>query len=403
MSAYEIVETDFFSQRDGLSIRGRQYLPRRPETGPLPAVILSHGFTGNYLSGADYGRSLAANGYAAFTFNFCGGARIGEDVDMISAGRSIDLTPQTQVADLLSVTEYVRGLDAVDSDDVTLIGTSQGGFVTGLTAAERPDLFARIVLIYPALCIPDHARRGRLGGSAYSIEDVPDEIDCGKTVLGAAFHDAVVGMDVYRELSRYHGPVLILHGTDDQTVDHSYALRAHLNYRPGQSQLQLMRTAGHSFTHRQQSSAIGSILEFLADRREVFALQVIPTHRHRDHEGDERTDTLEFAGYVDSPIFRGTTTPGAHHTEVFRGSDHVRTHIEYELSGTDAYGDSCRLHIVNHRTPDGWHPVITTDNPTLAWLRDADLSAIVEPASDGPTIRFFADHSDLERVDSLAV
>jgi hypothetical protein len=266
-----------------------------------------------------------------------------------------------------------------------------------LTAAERPDLFARIVLIYPALCIPDHARRGRLGGSSYSIEDVPDEIDCGKTMLGAAFHDAVVGMDVYRELSRYHGPVLILHGTDDQTVDHSYALRAHLNYRPGQSQLQLMRTAGHSFTHRQQSSAIASILEFLSDRRELFSLRVIPTRRYERQEGEERSEILEFAGYIDSQIFSGTTVAGAHHTETYAGSDHVRTHIEYELHGADSDGRFCRLHIVNHRTPDGWRPAITADGAGMAWLRDATLSAVVEPASDGPTIRFFADHRDVSR------
>jgi hypothetical protein len=33
----------------------------------------------------------------------------------------------------------------------------------------------------------------------------------------------------------------------------------------------------------------------------------------------------------------------------------------------------------------------------MAWLRDATLSAVVEPASDGPTIRFFADHRDVSR------
>jgi len=390
MPGEEVVETEFFCERDGLRIRGRQYLPRLPRVGRMPAVIISHGFTGTVLSGADYARARAAEGYAAFTFNFCGGLPIGADPADISEGRSVDLTPHTQVADLLTVTAYVRRLDTVDAADIALVGTSQGGFITGLTAAHSPELFTRIVLIYPALCIPDHARRGRLGGADYDINNVPNELVCEKTVLGSGFHDLVVGMDVYRELAAYSGPVLILHGTADETVDHSYALRAHLNYAPGQSRLQLMRTAGHSFTGEQQSSAIASILEFLAGRSEVFALRVIPTHRRRKRTGDEEHDTIDFAGYVDASVFTGTTVAGAHHTESFVGGERVRTHIEYELDGVDADGLPCRLHVINHRTPVGWRPAVTTAHPPLAWLNDADLSAVVEPATDGPTIRFFA-------------
>lgn len=389
MTESAIIETDFSCERDGLRIRGRQYLPRSPGANPLPAVIVSHGFTGNYLSEAPYARAIAAQGYAAFTFNFCGGARNGEDIGLISDGRSVDLTPLTQIADLLAVTDYVCGMDTVDARDVTLMGTSQGGFITGLTAAQRPELFARIILIYPALCIPDHARRGRLGGATYSIESVPAELDCGKTVLGEAFHHAVVSMDVYRELAGYRGPVLILHGTEDETVDHSYALRAHLNYQPHQSELRLLRTAGHSFTPEQTSSAIASVLEFLAGRREVFSLRVIPTHRHERLVGEELIDTIEFAGYIESRIFTGTTAAGAHHTEVYARGERVRTDIEYELHGIDADGHACQLHVVNHRTPTGWRPVVTTAHRPLGWLNHAALSAVIEPATDGPTIRFF--------------
>src|SRR5690606_3836039 len=119
----------------------------------------------------------------------------------------------------------------------------------------------------------------------------------------------------------------------------------------------------------------------------------ILTGHHERLEGGERIDVLEFVGYIDSPIFRGTTLPGAHHTEVYSGSDHLRTHIEYELTGADANADFWRLHVVNHGTPAGGRAVITTDNPALAWLRDAGLSAIIEIGSDGPTIRFYASPS----------
>ena len=46
----------------------------------------------------------------------------------------------------------------------------------------------KLVMIFPALCIPDHARRGGLGGSSYPVDNVPEVLDCGQSLLGRAFH-----------------------------------------------------------------------------------------------------------------------------------------------------------------------------------------------------------------------
>ena len=75
--------------------------------------------------------------------------------------------------DLCAVIEYVKALPFVDEKQIVLMGASQGGFVSGLTAAKYGDGIQKLIMLYPALCIPDHARRGWLGGARYDPKNVP--------------------------------------------------------------------------------------------------------------------------------------------------------------------------------------------------------------------------------------
>ena len=145
------------------------------------------------------------------------------------------------------------------------------------SAAKCGDEIRKLIMVFPALCIPDHARRGCLGGASYDADNVPEEIDCGNIVLGKIFHDTVVGMDPYLELSAYKGPVLILQGLEDQIVDYSYAIRAQANYEKGQCHLQLIRQMGHGYDAEQQKSLVASMRQFLADREEILTIRVVIT------------------------------------------------------------------------------------------------------------------------------
>lgn len=60
-----IVEKSFTCERDGLTIRGKYYLPEMAGEKKYPCVILSHGFTGNYTDMEPFGRDFAELGYAA--------------------------------------------------------------------------------------------------------------------------------------------------------------------------------------------------------------------------------------------------------------------------------------------------------------------------------------------------
>lgn len=142
----------FSCERDGLVIRGKAYGPKDGPS-PMPAAILCHGFLANLRMCAAYARLLANMGYATFTFDFCGGG-----LRCSSDGRSEDMTVLTEKADLVAVFDHVRGPALVDAARVSLLGCSQGGLVSAMVARERPHDVSRLLLLYPALCIPDDAR-----------------------------------------------------------------------------------------------------------------------------------------------------------------------------------------------------------------------------------------------------
>lgn len=386
------IESQLFTcKRDGLLIRGAQYLPANfQEEKSYPAVIISHGFTGIYTDVDDFCRDFAQMGYVAFGFSFCGGSRFDAADDVKSEGETTDMTILTEVADLLAVKEYVQSLPYTDNSNLVLLGFSQGGFVSGLAATKCGDEIRKLIMVFPALCIPDHARRGCLGGANYDADNVPEEIDCGNIVLGKIFHDTVVGMDPYLELSAYKGPVLILQGLEDQIVDYSYAIRTQANYEKGQCHLQLIRQMGHGYDTEQQKSLVASMRQFLADREEILTIRVVITRCESVEEGEVNKSDVYFTGYCDTGYFRGAIVPEGCDRQEYAEGKPPKLRAEYTLLGNDCNGDNCSIHIVNQWDRDEWRPVITTQSPSLAWLNDADLTAVLEFGKGELTVRVFA-------------
>ncbi len=388
----EIKNRTFICERDGLIIRGAQYFPADFAEGKTyPAVIVSHGFTDNYVSAAKYCEEFAKMGYAAFCFSFCGGGRHGEDERFRSDGATTDMTIPTEIEDLITVKNYVKSLPYIDMGKLILVGISQGGFVSGLTAAKCGNEIEKLILIYPAICIPEHARRGCLGGSNYDPHDVPDVIDCGNTLLGKRFHETIVGMDPYVELAAYQGDVLILQGLEDKIVNYSYAIRAKESYRKGQCRLQLIRNLDHGFDTPQLESAFASIRQFLADRKEILTIRVIITHSDTVTEGNTRKVNIFFTGYCDTEYFQGTIFPEGCDAQEYHLDVQTKMQAKYTLVGLDSAGEQCSIHIVNQKDGDDWKPVVQTDSSALAWLNHADLTAVLEGGDGGPTVRIFVE------------
>ena len=200
--------------RDDLTIRGHAF---GTKDQPQPAVILSHGFLANERMCFKYAKLLAEMGFLAVTFDFCGGGIVSR-----SDGRSQDMTVMTEKADLLAVVEGVR--NQFSPTGITLLGCSQGGFVSGLLAAELGDkAIDRLIMFYPAVCIPDDARNGKMMFFKFDPDHIPDVLGRFPMKLGGDYARTVVSMNPYEELKGYAGPVLLIHGTADEIVNISYA------------------------------------------------------------------------------------------------------------------------------------------------------------------------------------
>lgn len=382
----------FTCDRGGLTIRGKQFYPTDfSADGKYPIAVVSHGFRGNYTDMEAYCRGFAGIGYMAFSFSFCGGGQNGEPEASKSDGKSTDMTVLTEVEDLLAVIGYAQGLPFTDADQIVLTGYSQGGFVSGLAAARCGDAVRQLIMISPALCIPDHARRGCLGGASYDPRNVPELLDCGNTVLGRRSHEDVIGMEPFLELSAYRGKVLLIHGTADTVVHYSYAIRAQAGYQEGQCHLQLMRNQGHGYDENQSASVFDSIRQFLADREEILTIQVFVTHCEARGEGEQWKNDVYFTGYCDTHYFRGVITPEGCDAQEYCAETGVKMRAEYTLKGLDACGESCFVHIVNQRVGAEWKPTVQTDSKALAWMKDADLTAVLEGGDRELKVRIFAD------------
>lgn len=385
-----ITKKSFTCDRDGLTIRGMQYFPESFDAGKrYPAVIASHGFLCSYTNMENWCRDFAKIGYVAFCFSFCGGASLSEDKAVKSDGESTKMSVLTEVEDLLAVKKFASQHAYVDMENLILLGESQGGFVSGLAAARCGAEVKKLVMIFPALCIPDHARRGGLGGSSYPVDNVPEVLDCGQSLLGRAFHEEAVKMDAYLELSAYEGPVLIIQGLADDIVNYSYAIRAKENYRTGQCHLQLVRNMGHGLQGSLYQSAFDSVRQFLAEREEVLTIRIILTRCETQMEGDVRVEKLFFTGWCETKYFQGTVLPGGCDVRRHNADGEVSIRAEYTLEGLDQSQTPCRVHIINQRGEVDWKPVVTTDSAELAWLKEADLTAVVEEGEGGPTIRIY--------------
>lgn len=167
-----IKKSKFSCQRDGLTIRGHEY---KPIGENLPIAIVSHGFMANLMTVKHYAQFLAEIGYVAFCFDFNGGCVMMGKSD----GKTTDTSVLTEVSDLCAVIEYAKSLDYTDSSNILLMGCSQGGFVSALTAAKLRDQVRKLVLFYPALCIPDDARSGKMMWAKFDPQNIPEIVKCG--------------------------------------------------------------------------------------------------------------------------------------------------------------------------------------------------------------------------------
>ena len=249
-------EEELWIERDGRRIYGLLSCPEHPAV-KQPVAIIAHGFNGSHESGRRYFPTLHALGYACYAFDFPDGS-----LQSRSGRNTMQMSVRDQQADLTAIVDYFRTQPGFDPTHLVLIGESQGGLVAALTAAQRSDAIGRLVLVYPAFCIPGDWRR-----RYPDLAAVPDTTRLWNVPLGRRYFEAIYDLDAFAAVAYSH-PVLILQGDADPVVPLADSERAAELY--ADARLHVIRGAGHGFNAAQCDEALQQVARFLQPLAAAF-------------------------------------------------------------------------------------------------------------------------------------
>ncbi len=193
---------------DGIRLSAVLEKPEGAEECPL--AILLHGFT----SAKDRPHTLLTAeamreaGFATLRFDLYGHGE--------SGGAFRDHTLYKWIQNTMAVIDWAR---ANGFSKICLSGHSQGGLVAALTGAMEADRICGLVLRAPAFMIPQGARDGKLLGYSFDPEHIPDAVPVIKGLeLDGNYVRVAQTIRAEEAMDWYRGPVLILHGDQDDTV-----------------------------------------------------------------------------------------------------------------------------------------------------------------------------------------
>lgn len=216
-----------------------------------PLAIIAHGFNGTHEVGKPYYHTLCKMGYQCYAFDFPYGSMYSK-----SDNNTMRMSILTEQDDLEAIVNYFSHQPSVDNKNIMLIGESQGGFVSSLVASRIPKKISRLVLVFPALCIPNN------WNSRYPDKSsIPDTTWLWHVPMGRHFFREVVDIDAFKLMPRYKKPVLIIQGDADHVVSVDDARRAATIYK--KAQLHIIKGAGHGFNAVHQAEAQSVLSDFL--------------------------------------------------------------------------------------------------------------------------------------------
>ena len=374
----------FTVYRDNCIICGHIY--GIPETGvKRHAVILSHGFNGSQKETSPYAEYLAKNGFCTITYDFYGGSHKEE-----SGGSLVDMTIETEKADLLTVIRHVRELPYVDTSELTILGCSQGGVISSLVASENPDLIQNLVLVYPALCIPDNANSGRMLFFKFDPANVPDEVKSLGMRLNGDYIRQAQKLDLIETIGKFPGRILLIYGKKDNVVPYCYAEKLIAQYE-GRIESMPIEKGEHGYKKESLSTACGRILMFLKHHREILNIKVNITDVKTKFKGFTITADLYFYAEASGNYFQGHSRPGARDRQVRKGLKPVEFTADYILDGEAADSEKCSIHVINRNTGDGWIPTVSTDSRFLDFLNHTQCECVEDHWKNGLTVRIYCE------------
>ncbi len=242
-------------ERDGILLHGR--IERTEKMGKAPALILFHGFTGNlgYEENDLYHKivqKVVAAGVTAVRFDFNGHGK--------SGGSFSDMDVLREILDAIAILQYVRSLS--DVSEVYLLGHSQGGVVGGMLAGMYPDIIKKLILLAPAATLKEDAIHGTCMGTDYDTDHIPESVLVDDThAVGGHYFRIAKNLPIYETSSQFKGPVLLIHGIEDEVVDYQASMK--YNEIWSDSILKLYDSLDHAIEGEDQEKAMAEIVAFI--------------------------------------------------------------------------------------------------------------------------------------------
>ncbi len=241
---------ELLTTRDGLTIYGQLFTPPRPFSAPLPAVICAHSFGANYLSCVPYAWALAKEGFATYCFDFCGGGYASK-----SEGNPLEMTIDTEAADIASAFKQLVSLDYIDDERMFVLGEGQGGIAATLFADENPFSICGLALVHPTLNLHDQTR-----DLFPTKKNIPSSYRRLGMRVGHAYGEAMWDTNPYSYMHRFDGRVLIVHGDEDTTVPIDYSRRAADVFV--RARLEVIPHGRHAFKGDAQTRCVNAVCDF---------------------------------------------------------------------------------------------------------------------------------------------
>ena len=244
-----------------LSVKGRllRGVVRTPEgDGPFPAVIFYHGFTvdkvGMMRLHEIFARRCVEAGYACVRFDFYG---LGE-----SDGDFAEMTIGSEMEEAEAIFCWTCSQPYIDAAQVVLSGHSMGALVASVIA---PKTHPKALLLWaPALTMFYQAglRARTLVGPTENGWDI------GGMELGRAFMEEAATMDFLEMARGYDGPVLHIHGSEDEQIPVDVTGRYRYLYG-AQYRSVIIEGANHQFSSIPWREAVyAESLHFLQEQRQ---------------------------------------------------------------------------------------------------------------------------------------
>lgn len=240
-----------------------------------PLIIMCHGMmmSGSLNPIRDVAEGLNEGGYDTLRLDFRGNGR--------SSGSITDMTPLTEVNDLLSVIEYTVGHSEEfgSHGSIVLCGHSLGGLVSLLVASalsggrvhgleyaedigKMSSALAGLFLLAPAVNVEADSKAGRVGTVTFDPENIPEIVEVWGSGLSKDYFVTARELDTFKTISAYHGPACVLLGEKDRLVEMNLADK--INAALPQAELHIIPRGDHLFSRGIRQKAVDIALEFLS-------------------------------------------------------------------------------------------------------------------------------------------